>query len=337
MAFEVNPLSLQNEMKFLSSRVDEYMEAYFDREPKRLYDASYYLIKQGGKRQRPFILVNSGLMFGGSLDSMLPAAAAVEFLHNFTLVHDDIMDNDEERRGAPTVHLKYGVPMAILAGDLLFAKSFESALRLVREAYSGEKVLRISDALVRAAVEVCEGQALDLLTAVSKEFPSKMEYYHLIELKTSSLFKACAVIGSVLGGADEDSIMKMREFGRLYGLCFQLVDDVLGVSGDRSVTGKPVGNDIREGKKTLVMRYVLENVGEDDRRRLLSMLGDGSATSEQINYALSLIAKSGATDMVRAEAKSISDEAVAILQSFPSSKARDMLINLTFEASTRSK
>jgi geranylgeranyl diphosphate synthase type I len=330
-------MPLQDEMKYFSSKVDEYMAAYFEREPKRLYDASYYLLRQGGKRQRPFILINSGLMFGGSLESMLPAAAAVEFLHNFTLVHDDIMDNDDERRGAPTAHVKYGVPMAILAGDLLFSKSFESALKLVMEGYSRENVLRVSEALVTAAVEVCEGQALDLLTAGSNEFPSRAEYYRLIELKTSSLFKACTVIGSILGGADEESVAKMREFGRLYGLCFQLVDDVLGVSGDRSVTGKPVGNDIREGKKTLVMKYALDNVAEDDRRRLLSTLGDRSATSEQIAYALSLIAGSKAADMVRAEAKSISDEAVSILQGFPKSNARDMLINLTFEASTRSK
>ena len=178
---------------------------------------------------------------------------------------------------------------------------------------------------------------MDLQTACSEEFPSKEDYYHLIELKTSSLFKACTVIGSTLGGADESSIEEMREFGRLYGICFQLIDDVLGVSGERSVTGKPVGNDIREGKKTLVMKYVLDSVSDHDRRKLLSILGNTSATTEQIDYALSLISSSKAANIVRDEAKSISDKALAILKNFPKSNARDMLINLTLEASTRSK
>jgi len=330
-------LSIYDEMKYFSLKVDEYIAKHFNREPKVLYDASYYLIQQGGKRQRPFIVINSALMFNGSFEEILPAASAIEYLHNFTLVHDDIMDNDEERRGAPTVHIKYGVPMAILAGDLLFSMAFESALKLATNHYSPELILKVSNALVTASVEVCVGQALDLHVTGSKEFPSKEEYYHLIELKTSSLFKACAIIGSTLGGADDSSMGKMKEFGRLYGLCFQLVDDVLGVTGDKSVTGKPVGNDIREGKKTLVMRYVLDNASENDRHKLLSILGNTSASAEEIQYALSVVSTSKAPDMVRAEAKSVSDKAIDILQSFQRSRARDMLINLTLEASTRSK
>jgi len=330
-------LSVYDEMKNISSKVDEYLSSYFRREPQFLYDASYYLIRHGGKRQRPFILINSGMMFGASLESLLPAAAAVEILHNFTLVHDDIMDNDEERRGVPTVHVKFGVPMAILAGDLLFAKSFEAALDLLKNFYDHRRVVEVVKALVNASVEVCEGQALDLKIAESKDFPSKEEYYRLIELKTSSLFKACTTIGSVLGGADETSIERLREFGRLYGLCFQLVDDVLAVTGDPSVTGKPVGNDIREGKKTLVIKYVLETVPENERSRLLSTLGKRRASNEEIRDALSIITSSGAPERVRLEARLLSEKAISILQTFPKSRARDMLINLTLEASSRSR
>jgi geranylgeranyl diphosphate synthase type I len=324
-------------MKDFSLKVDEYMVKHFNREPKILYDASNYIIQQEGKRQRPFIIINSALMFNGSFEEIIPAASAIEFLHNFTLVHDDIMDNDDERRGAPTVHVKYGVPMAILVGDLLFAMAFESVLKLSRNHYLPEQVLKVSKALVNASVEVCEGQALDLQVANSRDFPSKEKYYRLIELKTSSLFKACAIIGSTLGGANSISVDKMEEFGRLYGLCFQLVDDVLGVTGDKSIIGKPVGNDIREGKKTLIMRYVLDNASENDRIKLLSILGNRSASAEEIQYALSLISMSKAPGMVRAEAKSISDKAIKILKSFQESHARNMLINLTLEASTRSK
>jgi geranylgeranyl diphosphate synthase type I len=333
----VNSLSLYDEMKYFSLKVDEYVAKYFDREPKYLYNASKYLILQGGKRQRPFIVINSALMFDSSFEKILPAASAIEFLHNFTLVHDDIMDNDEERRGAPTVHVKYGVPMAILAGDLLFATAFHSALKLAANDFSPEQILKVSDALVNASVEVCEGQALDLNVANSDEFPSKEEYYRLISLKTSSLFKACSIIGSTLGGADDSSVSKMKEFGHLYGLCFQLIDDVLGVTGDRSLTGKPVGNDVREGKKTLVMRYVLDNAPESDRRKLLSIFGNRSAPAEEIQYALSVVSKSKAPDMIRAEAKSLSDKAIDILEGFQRSHPRDMLINLASEASTRSK
>jgi geranylgeranyl diphosphate synthase type I len=307
-------------MKDFSLKVDEYMVNHFNREPKILYDASNYIIQQEGKRQRPFIIINSALMFNGSFEEIIPAASAIEFLHNFTLVHDDIMDNDDERRGAPTVHVKYGVPMAILVGDLLFAMAFESVLKLSRNHYLPEQVLKVSKALVNASVEVCEGQALDLQVANSRDFPSKEKYYRLIELKTSSLFKACAIIGSTLGGANSISVDKMEEFGRLYGLCFQLVDDVLGVTGDKSIIGKPVGN-----------------ASENDRIKLLSILGNRSASAEEIQYALSLISMSKAPGMVRAEAKSISDKAIKILKSFQESHARNMLINLTLEASTRSK
>jgi len=330
-------LSLYDEMKSLSLKVDDYLSTYFRKEPQFLYDASYYLIRHGGKRQRPFILINSGMMFGASLESLLPAAAAIEILHNFTLVHDDIMDNDEERRGVPTVHVKFGVPMAILAGDLLFAKSFEAALNLLKNSYTHKQVVEAVKALVTASIEVCEGQALDLKIAESKDFPSKEEYYNLIELKTSSLFKACTTIGSILGGADEPSIEMLKEFGRLYGLCFQLVDDVLAVTGDPSITGKPVGNDIREGKKTLVIKYVLDSVSERDRSKLLSIIGNRRASNEEINEALSIIASSGAPDRVRLEAKLISEKAISILKNFPKSRARDMLINLTMEASSRSR
>jgi len=330
-------LSLYDEMKSLSLKVDDYLSTYFRKEPQFLYDASYYLIRHGGKRQRPFILINSGMMFGASLESLLPAAASIEILHNFTLVHDDIMDNDEERRGVPTVHVKFGVPMAILAGDLLFAKSFEAALNLLKNSYTHKQVVEAVKALVTASIEVCEGQALDLKIAESKDFPSKEEYYNLIELKTSSLFKACTTIGSILGGADEPSIEMLKEFGRLYGLCFQLVDDVLAVTGDPSITGKPVGNDIREGKKTLVIKYVLDSVSERDRSKLLSIIGNRRASNEEINEALSIIASSGAPDRVRLEAKLISEKAISILKNFPKSRARDMLINLTMEASSRSR
>lgn len=330
-------LSIYDEMKYFSSRVDEYLASYFIKEPQFLYDASYYLIRHGGKRQRPFILINSGIMFGAKLDELLPAAAAIEILHNFTLVHDDIMDNDEERRGVPTVHVKFGVPMAILAGDLLFAKSFEAALNLLKNSYDYSQVIKVMAALVNASIEVCEGQALDLKIAESKVFPSKEEYYHLIELKTSSLFKACTIIGAVLGGADDSSIEKLKEFGRLYGLCFQLVDDVLAITGDPLVTGKPVGNDIREGKKTLVIRYVLESVSESERSKLLSILGNRKASNAEINDALSIIISSGAPERVRFEAKLLSEKAISILQTFPKSRARDMLINLTMEASSRSR
>lgn len=330
-------LSIYDEIKYFSSKVDEYLITYFMKEPKFLYDASYYLIRHGGKRQRPFILINSGMMFGAKLDELLPAAAAVEILHNFTLVHDDIMDNDEERRGVPTVHVKFGVPMAILAGDLLFAKSFEAALNLLKYSYNHSQVVNVIAALVNASIEVCEGQALDLKIAESKHFPSKEEYYRLIELKTSSLFKACTAMGAILGGADASSIEKLKEFGRLYGLCFQLVDDVLAITGDPSITGKPVGNDIREGKKTLVIRYVLESASESEKSKLLSVLGNRMASNAEINDVLSIIISSGAPERVRLEAKLLSEKAISILQTFPKSRARDMLINLTMEASSRSR
>ncbi|MEM1813640.1 MAG: polyprenyl synthetase family protein, partial [Sulfolobales archaeon] len=218
---------------------------------KRLYEASLHLLKAGGKRLRPLLTVLSARLFGLDEDIALYPAASIELLHNFTLIHDDIMDRDDFRRGVPTVHKVYGEAMAILAGDLLFSKSYEAMLMLVGKVPDSLIVKALRE-LTWAAVTVAEGQSLDM-EFEERDDVKMEEYFTMIFKKTAALFKASAYIGGVLAGADDSDLVRICEFARSVGMAFQIRDDELGLVGDEKVLGKPVFSDLREGKKTLLV------------------------------------------------------------------------------------
>lgn len=261
---------------------------------KQLYDASYYLLKAGGKRLRPLLTVLSARLFGLSEDISIYPAASVELLHNFTLIHDDIMDRDEFRRGIPTVHKVYGEAMAILAGDLLFAKSFEVMFRLVG-VIPYERIVKALKELTWAAVTVAEGQALDM------EFEGRTdvkvdEYLKMVFKKTAVLFKASAYIGAVVAGAEESDLERISEFAKNIGIAFQIRDDELGLVGDEKVLGKPVFSDLREGKKTILVIYALERVNDEQRKLILDILGNRNASVEEFKKVANIIIESGALE-----------------------------------------
>src|ERR671938_1916864 len=190
--------SIKSELEYYASTVNSFILAFVEGKPKELYHASSHYIRTGGKRLRPFMVIKGCEILGGSAERALPAAAAVELVHNFTLVHDDIMDNDEMRHGTATVHNYYGMPLAILAGDILFSKSFELLT------FNGKKVgIPDSDIanmvaqLSRACTEICEGQASDIGFASSSKLPNEEEYLEMIRKKTASLFEISCVLGAV--------------------------------------------------------------------------------------------------------------------------------------------
>lgn len=262
--------------------------------PERLYKASSHLIMAGGKRLRPLILGLVAKSYGVSPNISSIAGASIEILHNFTLVHDDIMDKDEFRRGVPTTHRVYGDEMAILAGDLLFAKSFEAILELQEWGVDPARVLRIARILSWASITVAEGQALDLeLSGADASEVSEEQYIEMISKKTAALFMASAYIGALLGGAGEEDLRRIWEGFRYAGIAFQIRDDLLGLIGDPSVTGKPVLNDIREGKRTVMVIHAIRSLPEDRRRYLLSILGNRSASREDLEKARDLIIEAG--------------------------------------------
>ncbi|MFT7611150.1 MAG: geranylgeranyl diphosphate synthase type II [Parvicellaceae bacterium] len=235
-----------------------------------LYDPVNYILSMGGKRMRPAILLMANDLFDGELEDAINPALAVEVFHNFTLLHDDIMDHAPIRRGKPTVHEKWGVNEAILSGDVMMVQ----AVQLMT--MCPDRVLRnVLDVFSVAAVEVCEGQQMDMDFELRDDV-SIAEYLTMIELKTSVLLAGAMKIGALIGGASKDDANQIYEFGRNLGVSFQIMDDILDVYGDQEKFGKQVGGDIIENKKTYLLLKALELAGDETR----SVLDDAAKFTE---------------------------------------------------------
>ena len=266
-------------------------------------------------------------ILGGELKDAMPAACAVEMIHNFTLVHDDIMDNDEMRHGVPTVHKKFGIPIAILAGDVLFSKAYQilSNSNLPSKA-TNELVSR----LAKACVDVCEGQLLDIKMAESKKIPSQANYIKMIEKKTSSLFDVSCSMGAICAKAKQSDITKLSAFGRNLGIAFQITDDLIGVLGDPRMTKKPVGNDLREGKKSLPIVLAITKSKGNDKKIILKTFGNTKATKRDIEKAVESIRALGIEKIVRKQALLYSDKAQKSLNNYTGSAKKELLNLLNF-------
>ena len=242
-------------------------------EPERLYAPIRYSMAGGGKRLRPMLMLLACGIYTDDLRPALPAAAAVELFHNFTLLHDDIMDHAAVRRGKPSVFAKWGENAAILSGDAMLI----CAYRLL-EQLPAEHLPQLLHVFNEMALQVCEGQQYDM-DFETKPKVSVVEYMHMIELKTSVLLAGSTVIGAILGGAPEEDCRKLRRFAVELGLAFQLQDDLLDSYGDERL-GKAIGGDILEGKKTYLMITAMSHADEADREILRS-----TATNPQLTDA----------------------------------------------------
>lgn len=307
--------------------VNRFLGTKLKGNPTQLYDAASYLIVNGGKRLRPFMVMKSCEILGGKLKDAMPAACAVEMIHNFTLVHDDIMDNDEMRHGVPTVHKKFGIPIAILAGDVLFSKAYQilSNSNLPSKA-TNELVSR----LAKACVDVCEGQLLDIKMAESKKIPSQANYIKMIEKKTSSLFDVSCSMGAICAKAKQRDITKLSAFGRNLGIAFQITDDLIGVLGDPRMTKKPVGNDLREGKKSLPIVLAITKSKGNDKKIILKTFGNAKATKKDIEKAIESIRALGIEKIVRKQALLYSEKAQKSLNNYSGSAKIELLNLLNF-------
>ena len=248
--------------KQLLSTIENYLaQVEFTGEPQQLYAPISYSLAGGGKRLRPMLVMLSCGAFSEDTQRALPVAAAVEVFHNFTLLHDDIMDNADTRRGQPSVYAKWGQNAAILSGDAMMICAYR-LLEEVPEQY----LPRVLKTFNEMALEVCEGQQYDMDFEEKKKV-SVVEYMHMIELKTSVLLAGSAVLGAIIGGAPETEVRKLRRFAVELGLAFQLQDDLLDSYGDERL-GKPLGGDILEGKKTYLMITAMSHASEEDREIL---------------------------------------------------------------------
>ncbi|QGA55110.1 polyprenyl synthetase family protein [Sulfolobus sp. E5-1-F] len=256
---------------------------------RTLEEASFHLFTAGGKRLRPLILVSSSDLIGGDRQRAYKAAAAVEILHNFTLVHDDIMDRDYLRRGLPTVHVKWGEPLAILAGDYLHAKAFE-ALNEALKGLDGDTFYKAFSVFINSIEIISEGQAMDM-SFENRIDVTEEEYLQMIKGKTAMLFSCSAALGGIINKASDDIIKNLTEYGLNLGISFQIVDDILGIIGDEKELGKPVYSDIREGKKTILVIKALREATDDEKTILVSTLGNREAKKDDLERASEIIKK----------------------------------------------
>ncbi|NOZ57708.1 MAG: polyprenyl synthetase family protein, partial [Calditrichaeota bacterium] len=256
--------------------------------PVSFYAPVRYTLEAGGKRLRPLLVVLSAEAAGGRLEQAFDCAVAVELMHNFTLVHDDIMDHDSLRRGRPTVHVKWDEETAILAGDGLVALAFRELFRC-----SSPRLQEIGRVFSEGILEVCEGQALD------KEFEtrasvSREEYFEMIGKKTARLFAVSCEMGALAANAGNDAVHALREFGWNLGLAFQIQDDLLDVVSSASVSGKPQASDVRSRKKTFLFIHALQHAPREKREWLLDLYQRGNLSAADVDQVVELFHDSGA-------------------------------------------
>jgi len=279
--------------------VNKYLNSKLKGNPKKLYDAAGHLIVNGGKRLRPYMVIRSCQILGGKSSTAMIAASAVEMVHNFTLVHDDIMDNDEMRHGVPTVHKKFGMPIAILAGDVLFSKAFQ----IISESkLSPNANTHLISRLAKACVDVCEGQLLDIKMADEKRIPTEAEYITMIGKKTAALFDVSCAMGAICATNKPKDISNLSDFGRNLGIAFQITDDLIGVMGDPKITKKPVGNDLREGKKSLPILMAIKLAKDNEKKIILKAFGNSKISKKDLNKAVEVIRSLGIDEKVRNQA-----------------------------------
>jgi geranylgeranyl diphosphate synthase type I len=319
-------------------RVNDFIDSSLIGEPNELYQASSHYIKSGGKRLRPIMTIKSCEMFGGTEIDALPAASAVEFIHNFSLVHDDIMDNDDIRHGIPTVHKHFGMPLAILSGDILFSKAFHMLSCNSNDLIKKNSLLEMLRRLSTACIEICEGQAQDILLTKLNSFPTEEEYIEMISKKTAALFEVSCAMG-VLSSRDasETDVKNLASFGKNSGIAFQLIDDLIGIKGNSKLTGKTVGNDVREGKKTFPILLSIKNVEPMKRQKIIKVFGSKSCNQSDIEEAVKIISSVQIEQTVRDTAMKYIEKAINSISIYNESYSKNMLLEILFFIVNRSK
>ncbi|MBW3582079.1 MAG: polyprenyl synthetase family protein [Euryarchaeota archaeon] len=263
-----------------------------------------HVIDAGGKRLRPLLTMLACEAVCEDADRALPTAAGLELLHTFTLVHDDVMDNDLTRRGRPTVHALWGGPLAICAGDALYAFAFDKmAQNLGTARVTPETIVHIMRRAAEVSYELSAGQTQDLLFE-KRDDVTLDEYLEMIRLKTGVLIQLSVEAGARIGGGDTEQVAALSDYGRHIGLAFQIVDDLLDLVADEAELGKPVGSDIRAGKKTYPVLHALDHLGPADRARLLDILTtpEPETTPTMVQEGLSLLVEADSMEAAKVHA-----------------------------------
>ncbi|AKZ61369.1 octaprenyl diphosphate synthase [Herbaspirillum hiltneri N3] len=279
---------------------------------------SEYIISAGGKRIRPVLvlLIANAYAYKGTAHHSL--AAVIEFIHTATLLHDDVVDESSLRRGKETANALFGNAASVLVGDFLYSRAFQMMV-----AVGNARVMQI---VADATNVIAEGEVLQLLNMHNPDV-NEEDYLRVIRSKTAKLFEAAAQLGALISGADEAGIEAAGEYGRSLGTAFQLIDDVLDYSGNAAEIGKNVGDDLREGKPTLPLIYLMENGTAEQRELVRTCIENGD--EQHFDQILAAITSSGALDYTRQEAQKAARRAADAVQSLPDSKYKNSLLELS--------
>src|SRR5579862_624089 len=279
-----------------------------------------YLQAGGGKRLRPILVLLSGRMLGDANPMLVRMAAVVEMIHTATLVHDDVIDLAKSRRGRPSINVVWGNHISVLAGDWLYMQAFQVALR--------ERNFAILDLLISLTQMMVEGELLQL-DRIGKIGVTEADYMELVDRKTASLFSACARLGALSSGAGDSAEARLGEYAWNLGIAFQLVDDVLDFTSREKILGKPVGNDLREGKVTLPLIYALEAAEPEERRLVETVLSDGNYDQVPFGKILQMLHRYKGIERAQERAQAFTEKARQIIAEFPESPYQRALVAVT--------
>ena len=283
-----------------------------------------YLQESGGKRLRPSLLLLASRLIGGpegrASDSAIHLGAVVEIIHAATLVHDDVIDDARTRRGRPSANAQWGNHTSVLAGDWLYMEAFQVALR--------ERNFHVLDLLIGLTQMMVEGELLQL-ERIGRIAVTEADCMELVDRKTACLFSVCAKLGALVSGADSQTEERLGDYAWNLGMAFQLVDDLLDFTSREKVLGKPVGNDLREGKVTLPLVYALEQASGEERRRVEAILRDRSYDRVPFSQILAMVERCQGIARVKERAQAFTEKARGIIGEFPDSPYQRALYSVT--------
>ncbi len=299
------------------------------RKPYGLYEPIEYTLASGGKRLRPQLVLLAAQIFGGKSEEVMPAALAIEVFHNFTLLHDDVMDKAAVRRGRPTVHVRWNDNTAILSGDQMLIEAYKLLGNVPADRLP--QTLRLFN---KMATEICEGQQYDMEFETRNQV-SIEEYMHMIRLKTSVLPAAALQIGAYIAGANESQQQALYEFGINIGLAFQIQDDILDVYGDPKTFGKTIGGDICSNKKTYMLLTALQRADDETRAELERWLETTDRTDGKIRAVTDIYTRTGAREVCESVMQLHTREALTQLDTLPQNAATEQLRSLAEKLQVR--
>ena len=308
---------------------NEILKLDWKREPYGLYEPIEYTLAAGGKRVRPQLAMIASQMFGGKDEEVLPAALALEVFHNFTLLHDDVMDKADVRRGRSTVHVKWNENTAILSGDQMLIEAYK-----LLSGVPADKLPEVLRLFNKMATEICEGQQYDV-DFESQEHVAIDEYLNMIRLKTSVLLATALQMGAYIAGADAQVQEALYQFGIAVGLAFQIQDDILDVWGDPETFGKAVGGDISCNKKTFVYLEAMGRLGDEAKDLEMWYSQVMEDNTEKIAAVKAIFEQLGVREACEAVVAQYTQSALAILDTLPQNTATDQLRQLANKLNTR--